>query len=405
MGPVDLDELPPGAVPCVMISGVQGTEVSIFSRMTALAEETGAINLGQGFPDFDGPAAVTEAAIAALRAGHNQYPPVAGVPQLRLAIAEHQRRRYGIALDPDHEIQVTFGATEALASALLALVGAGDEVVFLDPTYDSYPAVVALAGASARPIVLRPPDWRLEPEALAAALTPRTRVLLLNSPHNPTGRVLDAGELELLAAACRERGLIALTDEVYEHLVFDGTHIPIATLPGMAERTITVSGLGKTYSVTGWKVGWASGPAELIARLRAVKQFLTFAGGTPLQHAAAAALALPDEVVGALASSLRAKRDRLAAGLREAGFEVLPTAATYFLNADGTPLGELDATALCERLPHEAGVVAIPTSAFAADPAGSTHSLLRFAFPKGDAVLDEAVERICRWAKERSTQR
>jgi N-succinyldiaminopimelate aminotransferase len=388
-----------------MISGVPATELSIFSRMTALAEETGAINLGQGFPDFAGPAAVTEAAIAALRAGHNQYPPVPGVPQLRHAIAEHQRRHYGIALDPDREIQVTFGATEALASALLALVGPGDEVVFLDPTYDSYPAVVALAGATARPIVLQPPDWRLEPEALAAAITPRTRVLLLNSPHNPTGLVLDAGELELLAAACRERGLIALTDEVYEHLVFDGTHIPIATLPGMAERTITVSGLGKTYSVTGWKVGWASGPAELIARLRAVKQFLTFAGGTPLQHAAAAALALPDEVVGALASSLRAKRDRLAAGLQEAGFEVLPTAATYFLNADGTPLGELDATALCERLPHEAGVVAIPTSAFAADPAGSTRSLLRFAFPKGDAVIDEAVERICRWAKERSTRR
>jgi N-succinyldiaminopimelate aminotransferase len=386
-----------------MISGVPGTEVSIFTRMTALAEQTGALNLGQGFPDFDGPAAVIEAAIAALRAGHNQYPPLPGLPALRLAVAEHQRRRYGIELDPEREIQVTFGATEALASALLALVGPGEEVAFLDPAYDSYPAVVALAGASVRPIVLRPPDWRLEPAALEAALTPRTRVLLLNSPHNPTGRVLDAGELELLAAACRERGLIALTDEVYEHLVYDGTHIPIATLPGMAERTITVSGVGKTYSVTGWKVGWASGPAELIARLRAVKQFLTFAGGTPLQHAAAAALALPEEVVAELAGSLRAKRDRLAAGLRDAGFDVLPSAATYFLNADATPLGEPDATALCERLPHEAGIVAIPTSAFAADPAGSTRSLVRFAFPKGDAVLDEAVERICSWAKERTT--
>ena len=387
-----------------MISGVQGTEVSIFTRMTALAEQTGALNLGQGFPDFDGPAAVIEAAIAALRAGHNQYPPLPGLPALRLAVADHQRRRYGIELDPEREIQVTFGATEALASALLALVGPGEEVAFLDPTYDSYPAVVALAGAGARPIVLQPPDWRLEPAALEAALTPRTRVLLLNSPHNPTGRVLDAGELELLAAACRERDLIALTDEVYEHLVFDGTHIPLATLPGMAERTITVSGVGKTYSVTGWKVGWASGPAELIARLRAVKQFLTFAGGTPLQHAAAAALALPEEVVGELASSLRVKRDRLAAGLRDAGFDVLPSAATYFLNADGTPLGEADATALCERLPREAGIVAIPTSAFAADPAGSTRSLLRFAFPKRDAVIDEAVERICSWAKERTTR-
>ncbi len=385
-----------------MISGVQATDVSIFSRMTALAEQTGALNLGQGFPDFDGPAAVIEAAIAALRAGHNQYPPVSGVPPLRQAIADHQRRHYGITLDPDHDVQVTFGATEALASALLALVGPGDEVAFLDPTYDSYPAIVTLAGASACPIVLRPPHWRLEPAAVEAAISPRTRVLLLNSPHNPTGRVLDGAELELLAATCRERDLIALTDEVYEHLVFDGTHVPIATLPGMAERTLTVSSVGKTYSVTGWKIGWASGPAELIARLRAVKQFLSFAGGTPLQHAAAAALALPDEVAGELAGVLRAKRDRLADGLRGAGFDVLPSAATYFLNADGTPLGERDATALCERLVREAGVVAIPTSAFAADPNGPTRSLMRFAFPKGDAVIDEAVRRIGRWASERA---
>jgi N-succinyldiaminopimelate aminotransferase len=385
-----------------MISGVQAAEVSIFTRMTALAEQTGALNLGQGFPDFAGPDAVLEAAIAAMRAGHNQYPPLPGVPPLRRAIAEHQRRRYGIALDPDRDIQVTFGATEALAAALLALVGPGDEVAFLDPSYDAYPAVVALAGATSCPIVLRPPHWRLEPAAVEAAIGPRTRVLLLNSPHNPTGRVLDGDELELLAAACRARDVIALTDEVYEHLVFDGTHVPIATLPGMAERTLTVSSIGKTFSVTGWKIGWASGPAELIARLRGVKQFLTFAGGTPLQHAAAAALALPDEVAGRLATSLRAKRDRLADGLRGAGFDVLPSAATYFLNADGTPLGEHDATALCERLPHEAGVVAIPTSAFAADPAGPTRSLIRFAFPKDDAVIDEAVRRIERWASERA---
>ncbi len=388
----------------VMISGVQDTQVSIFSRMTALAEQTGALNLGQGFPDFDGPAAVIEAAIAALRAGHNQYPPVPGVPRLREAIAEHQLRHYGIALDPDREVQVTFGATEALAAAMLALVGPGDEVAFLDPTYDSYPAIVSLAGASACPIVLQPPHWHLSRAALEAAIGPRTRMLLLNTPHNPTGRVLDGDELELLAAVCRERDLIALTDEVYEHLVFDGTHTPIATLPGMAERTVTVSSLAKTYSVTGWKIGWASGPAELIARLRGVKQFLTFAGGTPLQHAAAAALALPDEVADELARSLRAKRDRLAAGLRNAGFAVLPAAATYFLNADGAPLGEADATALCERLPHEAGVVAIPTSAFAADPSGPTRSLLRFAFPKRDAVIDEAVGRIGRWASERATR-
>jgi N-succinyldiaminopimelate aminotransferase len=377
-------------------------QLSIFSRMTALAEQTGAVNLGQGFPDFDAPAAVIEAAVDALRAGHNQYAPVPGVPALRQAIAAHQRRHYGLELDPDREIQVTFGATEALASALLALVGPGDEVAFLDPTYDSYPAVVALAGAAARPIALRPPSWRLEPDALAEAITPRTRVLLLNSPHNPTGRVLDPAELELLANVCGEHDVIVLTDEVYEHLVFEGTHVPIATLPGMAERTITVSGLGKTFSVTGWKVGWASGPAELIARLRGVKQFLTFAGGTPFQHAAAAALRMPEEVVGELVRSLRAKRDALAAGLRAAGFDVLPSQATYFLNVDGTPLGEPDATALCERLPLEAGVVAIPIAAFAADPAGPTRPLVRFAFPKRGEVLAEGLERIARWASARA---
>jgi N-succinyldiaminopimelate aminotransferase len=384
-----------------MSTGTPDSQTSIFTRMTALAERTGAVNLGQGFPDTSGPEAVIEAAVSALRAGHNQYAPVPGVPALRHAVAEHQRRRYGIELDPDREVQVTFGATEALASALLALLGPGDEVAFLDPAYDAYPAVAALAGAAARPIVLEPPDWRLRPAAVAAAIGPRTRVLLLNSPHNPTGRVLDAGELELIAAACREHDLVALTDEVYEHLVFDGIHIPIATLPGMFERTVTVSSIGKTHSVTGWKIGWATGPAELVERVRAVKQFLTFAGGTPLQHAAAAALTLPDEVPAELAAALRGKRDRLSAGLRSAGFDVLPSQATYFLNADAAPLGEHDATALCERLPVDAGVVAIPTSAFAADPAGPTRSLVRFAFPKRDEVIDEALARLARWAASR----
>ena len=387
--------------PVVMISAVADSEVSIFTRMTALAERSGAINLGQGFPDFDGPAAVIEAAVDALRAGHNQYPPLQGVPALRNAIAAHQARRYGIVLDPEREIQVTFGATEAIASALLALVGPGDEVAFLDPSYDAYPAIVALAGARARGIVLRPPDWRLEPQALAAAITDRTRVLLLNSPHNPTGRVLGRDELELLASSCRERDLIVVTDEVYEHLVFDGEHIPIATLPGMAERTLSTSSVGKSFSVTGWKIGWASGPAELIARVRAVKQFLTFVGGAPLQYAAATALTLPDEVTAELAVMLRDKRDRLADGLRGAGFDVLASASTYFLNADASPLGEPDARALCERLAREAGVVAIPTSAFAADRSGPTRPLVRFAFPKGDSVIEEAVRRIARWASER----
>jgi N-succinyldiaminopimelate aminotransferase len=384
-----------------MSAGTPHSQTSIFTRMTALAERTGAVNLGQGFPDWSGPDAVIDAAIAALRAGHNQYAPLQGVPPLRQAIADHQRRRYGIELDPVSEVQVTFGATEALASGLLALLEPGDEVAFLDPSYDSYPAVAALARGASRPIELEPPDWRVRPEAVEAAIGPRTRVLLLNSPHNPTGRVLDAGELELLARACREHDLVALTDEVYEHLVFDGVHIPIATLPGMFERTITVSSLGKTHSVTGWKVGWATGPVELVARLRAVKQFLSFAGGTPFQHAAAAALALPDAVAAELADALRAKRDRLAAGLRAAGFEALHSQATYFLNADGAPLGEHDATALCERLPVEAGVVAIPTSAFAADPDGATRSLIRFAFPKRDEVIEEALARLARWASAR----
>ena len=373
------------------------TQTSIFTRMTALAEQTRSVNLGQGFPDWSGSSEVVEAAVAALRAGHNQYAPLPGIPALRRAVADHQLRHYGIELDPDREIQVTFGATEALASALLALLEPGDEVAFLDPTYDSYPAIAALAGAPTRPIVLVPPDWRVTAESIAAAIGPRTRVLLLNSPHNPTGRVLDSGELELLASACRANDVIALTDEVYEHIVFDGRHIPIATLPGMAERTITVSGIGKTHSVTGWKVGWASGPAELVARVRGVKQFLTFAGGTPLQHAAAAALALPDAVVGELAELLRRKRDRLAEGLAAAGFDVLASQATYFINADGTPLGAPDATALCERLPVEAGVVAIPTAAFAADPNGPTRSLVRFAFPKSDEVLEEGIARLARW--------
>jgi len=374
---------------------------TIFTRMTALAEQTGAVNLGQGFPDFDGPPEVIEAAVAALRVGHNQYAPLSGVRALREAVAGHQSRHYGIDLDPDREIQVTFGATEGLAAAVLGLVEPGDEVAFLDPAYDSYAAIVALAGGRVRPIVLEPPGWRLEESAIAAAIGPRTRLVVVNSPHNPTGRVLDAGELDLLAAACRKHEVIVVTDEVYEHIVFDGRHLPMAGLPGMAERTVTVSSVGKSYSVTGWKVGWASGPAELIGRLRGVKQFLSFAGGTPLQYGAAAALGLPDSVTEEMAGRLRCKRDRLAAGLRDAGFRVLPSAGTYFVNADASGLGEDDAAGLCERLPHEAGVVGIPTSAFAATAGGATRSLIRFAFPKADGVLDEAVGRLGRWAAGR----
>jgi len=321
-----------------------------------------------------------------MRAGHNQYAPLPGVPPLREAIAAHQRRHYGLEVDPETEVQVTFGATEGLAAALLALVGEGDEVLMLDPAYDSYGAIVDLAGGRARPISLEPPDWRVG-EVDAG----RARVLLLNSPHNPTGRVLDDGELELLAQVCREHDLIAITDEVYEHLVYDGRHVPLATLPGMWERTLTVSSLGKTHSLTGWKVGWVTGPADLVARVRAVKQFLSFAGGTPLQHAAAVGLALDP---APLAASLRAKRDRLAAGLSRVGFEVLPSAGTYFLNAT---LGDEDAARLCQTLPHEAGVAAIPLSAFSSAPDGRLRPIVRFAFCKRHEVLDEAIERLRKW--------
>jgi N-succinyldiaminopimelate aminotransferase len=375
----------------------RASDTTIFTTMTALAERTGAINLGQGFPDEDGPALVVDAAVEALRGGHNQYAPLPGIPALRQAIARHQQARYGIELDPDSQVQVTFGATEALASALLALVRPGDEVAMLDPSYDSYAAVVALAGGTPRPIPLEPPHWSVDPQALDAAMSDRTRVLLVNSPHNPTGRVLDAGELDILAAACRRHDVIALTDEVYEHLLYDGEHIPIATREGMAERTITVSSLAKTHSFTGWKIGWATGPAELVAAVRGVKQFLTFAGGTPLQHAAAAALDRAGDEPGALAAALAGKRDFLAAGLTEAGFDVLHTAGTYFLTADAAQLGFEDAVELCERLPHEAGVVAIPLSAFTAAPIDRTRSLVRFAFCKRQEVLEDAVKRLVAW--------
>jgi N-succinyldiaminopimelate aminotransferase len=377
----------------------QPAATTIFTTMTALAERTGAINLGQGFPDEDGPALIVEAAVDALRAGHNQYAPLPGIAALRQAIAAHQRRCYGIELDPESQVQVTFGATEALASALLALVRPGDEVAMLDPSYDSYAAVVALAGGTPRPIRLAPPGWRVEADAVADAFGDRTRVLLLNSPHNPTGRVLDAGELDLLAEACVRHDVIAVTDEVYEHLVYDGAHIPLATRPGMAERTITVSSLGKTHSLTGWKIGWATGPAELVAAVRGVKQFLTFAGGTPLQYAAAVALDQAGEEANALAASLAAKRDLLAEGLRAAGFDVFHSAGTYFLTADARSIGADDAVALCERLPYEAGVVAIPLSAFTAEPIDRTRPLVRFAFCKRQDVLEQAVERLGAWRR------
>ena len=312
---------------------------TIFTEMSALAVRTGSLNLGQGFPDTDGPAEVLEAAVAAIRAGHNQYPPGPGIPALRQAIAAHQARFHGQTVDPDGEVLVTTGATEAIAASLLALCEPGDEVVTFEPFYDSYAACIAMAGAERRVVTLRPPDWAVDPDELAAAFSSRTRLVLLNTPHNPTGKVFSRAELELIASHCIERDVLAVSDEVYEHLVFDGEHVVLATLPGMADRTVTISSAGKTFSVTGWKIGWACGRPELVRAVQTAKQFLTFTSGTPWQHAIAEALALPDAYYEAFTACLRAKRDRLCAGLEAAGLDVYRPAGPFFVNADIRALG------------------------------------------------------------------
>jgi N-succinyldiaminopimelate aminotransferase len=372
---------------------LQPFTTTIFNEMSLLAARTGAINLGQGFPDVDGPAEVAEAAVAAIRAGHNQYPPGPGLLALRQAVADHQRRCYGLEHDPDSEVVVTMGATEAIAAAVLGLCEPGDEVVTLEPYYDSYAATIAMAGARRRVVTLRAPDFALDPDALAAAVGPKTRLILLNSPHNPTGRVLSAAELEAVARICIERDLVAVTDEVYEHLVYDGRHIPLATLPGMAERTVTISSHGKTFSFTGWKVGWACGPADLIAAVRTAKQYLSYSGATPFQHAAVVALGLPAAYYDDLAAGLRERRDLLCQGLRDAGLETSTPAGTYFATADVASIGEADAVEFCLGLPERVGVVAVPMSVFY-DDADAGRTLVRFAFCKRPEILVEAAARL-----------
>jgi len=366
---------------------------TIFAEMSALAARTGAVNLGQGFPDTDGPSEVAEAAIAAIRAGENQYPPGLGIAPLRQAIAHHQQRFYGIALDPDTQVLVTAGATEAIAASLLALCEAGDEVVTFEPYYDSYAASIALAGASRRVVTLRPPDYGFDPAELDAAITDRTRLILLNTPHNPTGKVFGDDELAHVARLAIEHDLIVVTDEVYEHIVFDGAHTPLSTLPGMAERTLTISSAGKTFSFTGWKIGWVSGPADLVAAVRTVKQFLTYVNGAPFQPAVAHALGLGDEVYVGLAHDLRARRDQLCDGLADIGFEVFVPAGTYFATVDIASIGEDDGRAFCLGLPERCGVVAVPNVVFYDDVAAG-RNLVRFAFCKRPEVIADALGRL-----------
>jgi N-succinyldiaminopimelate aminotransferase len=373
-----------------------GMGTTIFAEMSALATETGAVNLGQGFPDTDGPREVAQAAADAVLSGRgNQYPPGPGIPELRQAIAAHQKRWYGIDCDPAREVLVTAGATEAVAAALLALVEPGDEVIALEPYYDSYAACIAMAGGVRVPVTLRPPQFRLDVAALRTAVTPRTRLILLNTPHNPTGAVLTRAELDAVAEVARRHDLLVITDEVYEHLAFDGEHVPIVTLPGMQDRTVTISSAGKTFSFTGWKIGWVTGSAELVTAVKTAKQFLTFVNGGPFQYAVAEALRLPDSYFTGLRDDLHRKRDLLCEGLSAAGFEVYRPAGTYFVLTDIRPFGETDGVAFCRGLPHRAGVVAVPAGVFYDDPEAG-RSQVRFAFCKRAEVLREALARLGR---------
>jgi N-succinyldiaminopimelate aminotransferase len=382
------------------VSRLRPYATTVFAEMSALAARVGAVNLGQGFPDEDGPPAMLKAAQAAIAEGINQYPPGIGIAPLRQAIAAQRKRHFGVDYDPDTEVLVTVGATEAIAAAVMGLVEPGSEVVLIQPFYDSYSPVVAIAGAE-RVVVPLVPDGRgfaLDTDALRRAVTPRTGALIVNSPHNPTGTVLSAGELAVIAETAVAADLLVIADEVYEHLVFDDhRHLPLAGFDGMAERTITISSAAKMFNCTGWKIGWACGPAELILGLRAAKQYLSYVGGAPFQPAVAHALNTEEAWVAALRVSLQEKRDRLTRGLTEVGFRVHDSAGTYFLCADPRPLGYDDSTAFCAALPERVGVAAIPMTAFcdpAADDWNEWNHLVRFTFCKRDDTLDEAIRRL-----------
>ena len=372
-----------------------GLRPTIFAEMSALAVSTGSINLGQGFPDEDGPAEVLEAARKAISDGFNQYSPGTGTPVLREAIAAHQQRFYGMTVDPDREVLVTAGATEALAATILALTEPGDEVVTLEPFYDAYGALIGLSGATHVTVPLRAPAFQPDPADLRAAINDRTRLILINNPHNPTGTVLDTATLQLIIELAERHDALIVTDEVYEHLLFDEPHVPIATLPGGRERTITISSGGKTFNTTGWKIGWITAQPEIIAAILAVKQFLTFVNGAPFQPAIAVGLGLPDAFFSGLASGLKAKRDLLSTGLVGAGFTVTQPRGGYFVVADAAPLGFADAEEFCRRLPELAGVVGVPISAFVRrDNRAEYASLVRFAFCKRETVLADAAGRL-----------
>jgi N-succinyldiaminopimelate aminotransferase len=376
-----------------LVERLQRLGTTVFSEMTALALEHDAVNLGQGFPDEDPPEPVAAAAVDAIRAGHNQYAPGPGVGRLRRAVAEHQQRFQGLAYDPDDEITVTFGATEGVAAAVQALCERGDEVVVLEPAYDAYRAVIALAGAVERRVPLDPSTLRPDLDALDAAIGPRTRLLLLNSPHNPTGTVLSEQELDHLATRCVEHDVIAVTDEVYEHLVYEGAHVSLATRPGMRERTLTVSSAAKTFNCTGWKVGWVCGPPRLTSAVRIVKQYVSFSGATPFQHAIAHGLGQDDAAYGAGVEVLRRRRQLLCEGLEELGLQVWWPAGTYFALADVGAWGHDDGEAFCRWAPQALGVAAVPAVAFVDDPRYLA-SLVRFAFCKPDAVIERGLERL-----------